>query len=168
MNDIKPGIYVLSRTVINPKPDRRCKDEWLKAEKWEEGWKFELLEDPHAEQNTGVPAYRLQCLENRHESIKGVTVYGKATGFVVGGRADDKQTDALVALICYLVPSSNPKDGFDFVFHERSSKAHEYADDILWALVKRGRITLDEVRELFHELRTDYDLPKDQFDAKWK
>src|SRR5271163_152212 len=37
---LEEGIFILTRSIANPKPDRRVRDQWCKAGEWEKGWRF--------------------------------------------------------------------------------------------------------------------------------
>lgn len=168
--EVKPGIYVLSDEIWNPAPDRRCKDEWLKAPKWEKGWRFEILEDPafkHPDAELKGTWYRLSCLENRNWTIKSATIFVREDGSVRLISDDERQRDTLKLMLHSLVPSTDPRDGFDFIFHEIYSTPKSYAEDLLYAFVKRGKITVDEVKAMIHEMREDYELPNEEFQKKW-
>lgn len=157
---LDPGIYVLTKTIANPKPDRRVKDRWLDAPCWEEGMRFEVLEEPD---ETRV---RLQHI-CRWASLGAVLLYWEPKG-VIGGSRDKRQDAAISELVAALEPARSLRDTYEFLFRTHWWTPSSHGDDVLWALIQRGKVSIGDVRAMTDEIHDDEQtLSAEAFNAKW-
>ena len=63
--DVQPGLYVLTREIENPKPDRRHKYDWRLSASWGKGTIFNIRSRPvgFAEEEIEIPS--LSIFKNR-------------------------------------------------------------------------------------------------------
>jgi hypothetical protein len=166
---LKPGRYRLKKTITNKSADRRHKDEWLQMPEWKEGWRFDVLPSrmPALEElkelGIDVKRFEIICLENRHPRIKSLIVISSD----LKAKLED-QKHPTQEFLAALERADSLRDEFEFCFAERATSASDVADDILYMLVKRHRIALDEVRALFKEWEEDSELHSNDFDNKWR
>ena len=165
-----PGIYTLSRRIENPRPDRRVRDRWLSALVWKAGTRFAVrravwFENELAQMAHGADAvalktiatYELTSLDDRYSERVLIIVHdGGAVTHARGG--DDQQEAALLDLVTALVPSTAPDDALQWVFVDRGdgTSLHGCAP-ALFRLVRRGVVTIDQVREVLAEYDAELD-----------
>jgi hypothetical protein len=136
------GIFLLGKTITNPKPDRRMRHDWIAETEWKEGWKFQLRRARWVERNTGVEeAYELAYLDSNRYST--VTFYVDEDGDL-NTTAEETLAPALLELAQNLVPSKDPKDDVRFIFTSRGYSGEERI--VLNRLVQSGAITLAQIK----------------------
>jgi len=148
------GIYVLTKDIPNPRPDRRQKDDWFAAPVWKTGWRFTLRKAPWAKAHAAVSTFELRCIENRYGSS--VSVYA-GEGELTFNALKENVDQALRALVDALKPSDNPRDALIWPFHERGDTMRDSAWIVVEQLHKAGRVTPDDVRAALKASDDEYD-----------
>lgn len=156
---LEEGIYILSRTIANPRPDRRTRDQWLKGNEWEKGMRFVVrrahwIERDRAEAMAQVPGVRrvfeLRFLGERYADY--VNLFEK-DGIVEHARGNfpEEAEQAMLVLVAALVRSTERDDELDWIFRERGSRMADMAEDVLHRLVDCGTVKLDDIRVVLAE-----------------
>ncbi len=116
------GLYALSRDVANPRADGRCNwgnSPW-RVPVWLEGWQFVVEHYDDGTQPTEAPLLRPL---NQRDML-----------FFLG-----KNDDVLGALVPHLVPAT-------VTLSALLKMHHAIGEGVLERLVRRGKLTLDDVR----------------------
>jgi hypothetical protein len=148
-DDLTSGLYRLTRTIDNARPDRRVRHDWRALPTFPEGKVFRI------ERITGNPNAELKgdrneritiCSEGgwHHQEID--LRYCGAGVWACG--IDDWTRNALV-IIAALEPI--PESVYSYV-DSRNGPPSGMLDDILNELIVRGRITLDDVRQAWETI----------------
>jgi hypothetical protein len=156
---LEEGIFILSRTITNPRPDRRTRDQWQKANEWEKGMRFVIrrahwIERDRAEAMATVPGERrvfeLRYLGERYADY--VNLFEK-DGIVEHARGNfpDEAEQAMLVLVTALVRSTDRDDELDWIFRSRGERMADMADGVLYRLVDRGTVKLDDIRAALAE-----------------
>lgn len=144
------GIYELQDDVVNPSPDRRRTRDWLYFPVWNKGTQF--IVEPYFTDNGGLPANAaeimakmdaLDALTYRNEMrAKFQTIrvinQGGAAYFVA-----HQDPLAFNLLMAYSLPAV---ETLDTVMAQKHLSRH-YCYYVLRALVRMGKLTLDDVRQ---------------------
>lgn len=145
---MKTGIFVLTKTVTNQKPDRRQTHNWLAQETWTEGMRFAVRRERllEKERTRAVKVFELFFLDEAY--AKKVTFYDFDDGNgAVSKTYDSKLDESLVALVDALVPANEPDDKLLWTFIKRGDSVIRPASAILFRLVREGVLTLAQVEE---------------------
>ncbi len=156
---LEEGIFVLSRTITNPRPDRRTRDQWQKALEWEKGMRFSVrrahwIERDRADVTTGIPGdrrvFELRYLGERYADY--VNVFER-DGIVehARGQFPEEAEPAMLNLVNALVRSMERDDELEWIFRQRGSRMSDMADGVLYRLVCRGTVKLDDIRATLAE-----------------
>ncbi len=160
---LEEGIFILSRTITNPKPDRRVRDQWCKAVEWQKGWRFvvrrsrmiereraEALKDAKVAVESSLRIFEVTYLGERY--ARSVTVYER-DGIVAEVRGDVSEAaePAAINLVNALVLSTDEDDALDWIFRQRGTRMSDCANGVLHRLVHRGTVKLDDIRAVMAE-----------------
>ena len=147
---MQTGIFVLSKDITNPTPDRRYRDKWLAAVTWEKDWRFsirriEYREKDYAESGIEVKVYELKWLGSRYSGT--VEFVERGAGEIRCGywREDPKAQAAMMELVGGLTLSTDKHDEFLWQFLKDGNSVRDYGDDVLWQLYKAGKITNEDI-----------------------
>lgn len=177
---LEEGIYILSRTIVNPRPDRRTRDQWLKAGEWEKGMRFSIRRAHWVERDRretiegaggivpgNVRVFELRFLGERYAET--VNVF-ETDGIVTSMRANiaDEAESALIVLVGALVRSTDRDDELDWIFRQRGSRMSDVAGDVLYRLVCRGTVKLDDIRAVLSESDAEEDAEETERQAMKK
>lgn len=154
---VEEGMYVLKRTISNPKPDRRVRDRWLKRFQWEEGWRFSIrrMRWQEVDQND-VPQPNIKCFELRFlgerygECVTLIEKDGMLTD-TCGADLPEEAEPALLTLVMALELSTDIDDQLEWIFRQRGSRVSDYAPDILMRLVRHEIVSLANVKAMLDE-----------------
>jgi hypothetical protein len=128
---MKPGTYILTRNVENPKPDRRQRHDWRAKVTWEAGVKFAVAEYQ-------PPVGKTSALLMRPARGGGSAVYAHENSFKVLAEALSPVEETVV----------------DWLRRESVNPPLE-ALSILGKLAERGKISLVDVQEISKELEAE-------------
>ena len=150
---MEPGIYVLSETVLNPKPDRR-QTAWLGADEWTAGDTY-LVEAADGRADLGVKArvFTIRRLFSTSASSTYLRVRKQPDGNVEVIR-EAGRVGALARFVAALVPSKDPRDAFRWTFYEDGCSPSSASERVLWVLVQVGKISVDDVRAVLRVVPT--------------
>lgn len=166
---MKEGIFKLTTTITNPKPDRRVKDQWLQAPEWPAGSRFAIRHAPWVEKEwsrqgeTGAKAYELTCLDDRFSRSVTLVERDGRPHAVLGTFLDD----ACLALVAALAPSDEKDDPLLWAFIQRGdwSNVSRSARAALFRLVRDGVVTVAEVTAALDAEDADIDAAADAAEA---
>lgn len=95
IRDLTDGLYVLTRDVLNPHPDRRKRRDWTAEPMWAAGAEFTVRTWVDADINPELPMY---CAEISHANRHvGCAWWG-------GGESNSRSHEKAVALVAALEP----------------------------------------------------------------
>lgn len=157
------GIFVLTKTIANPKPDRRMRDKWLAAPEWKEGSRFALRrawwqergeKDTPASNKPKSECYELEFLGERYSEKVAII---KRDGTTRVRTVLEEQEPAMLDLLDSLRLSLELDDRLKWVFLEHGDRINDHATDIVFRLVHQSVLTVDQVRKAYQERNAEYD-----------
>lgn len=137
---MQEGIFTLSKTIANPKPDRRTRNRWLGAAEWKAGTVFSVMRAPSHPGD--APYFRLKHLDERYpEEVS--FFHNREGGFWRSSHPD--QEAALLTLVAALAPSTDPDHPLLWLILKRHDYISRASEAVLFRLVREGAVTLAQV-----------------------
>jgi len=155
---LQEGIYVLTRDITNPRPDRRTRGKaWLKVDEWEKGMRFSIRRAHWLEKDLSESGslrdrrcFELRYLGERYAGYVNVFEQGGIVEHVRGNFPEDAE-QAMIVLVSALARSTERDDELEWIFLDRGTTMGHCAEDILHRLICHGKVTLDDVRAMMVE-----------------
>lgn len=152
---MKEGIFVLGTTIQNPRPDRRTRDQWLRAIEWPAGGRFSIRRRERHEvhrklKDEGIKAFVLEFLGERHASS--VMILESSDGSLQFVTVEEGIGGGLQALVDNLVPSTDPDDVLRWCFIRHDDGLGRGGGDVLLRLFRKGLVTVEQINACLDEI----------------
>lgn len=132
MEMLKPGVYVLTREVQNPEPDRRCRYNWSAVPSWPAGSRWHVRASEYVENSVDVrPLTSVTPMPDR-----------------------DRYQPAWMPHVKALAPALVPVEA---LWREVLRVSHHDAIDVLGVLFDQKRLTIEDLNQILLDLDVDYE-----------
>jgi hypothetical protein len=163
------GFYIVTQDVTNPHPDRRTRDDWVKAEIVPKGLRIQIEEFPMPLVVREIVDDRIteevrQKIEAEHKVIRVATLVSKGLGIrlIINHKDHPKHQALWVALVHHLEPL---RDDVGTILKRYSNCVA--LDTVVAQLLESGMLTMDQVSVA---AKAVYDLDEEtdeQLRRKW-
>ncbi len=173
MNTIKNGVYVLTKTITNPKPDRRERYDWRAKTEWEAGTLFEIADWSIDGIEETLECKRFGPIDpDGRMTARPFILYPPRSADQpprkrqVGGLRDDAQEQGALDILLALEPASN----FQAFKHAlREHHASHYTEEILFALVRSNAVSQDVIMTIAKEIGDHAsEMTAEEWEKKWQ
>lgn len=160
---IVPGLYVLTRTIANPKPDKRMRDRWIFAPEWKAGMRFEVKQAWWRFRDDS--AWTSYELGHRDERFPGhIDIHVHAGGSTIGGGNTEGREGAVLALLDALAIDTSDGAAFDWLLIANNAEGWEAS--ILYALYQSGAIDAEHIKDGIAAVRRKLDAEQAEIERR--